>query len=181
MTYFSKLPLTTYEFNSSSSIVRNILTRSSFISEYKPYTDLYNTYLIQDGETPQSVALKFYNSTTYHWIVLLFNEIHNPLFDWPLDQLTLTNNLINIYGETTMYMTRHYEKDGVIVGEFKEFNSNVTWTPPDNPGGINSLVYNPVSFIDYENKLNDEKRFIKIMKPELISDFITQFEESMNG
>lgn len=181
MSYFSKLPLTTYEFNSNTTVVRDILTRAAFISEYKPYTDLYDTYLILDGETPQSVALKFYKNTSYHWVVLLFNEIHNPLFDWPLDQLTLTNRLIDFYGETTMNSVRHYEKDGVVVGEYKEYNKNITWVPPLNPGPINNLVYTPITFMDYENRLNDEKRVIRIMRPELLGDFVAQFEESMNG
>lgn len=180
MSYFSKLPLTPYEFNSNTSIVRNILTRNLFVSEYKPYTDLYDTYLIEDGESAQSVALKFYKSTTYHWVVLLFNEIHNPLFDWPLDQLTLSNSIINFYGQENMYKVRHYEKNGLIVGQYKEFNPDTVWLPPDNPGPNNLNIY-PVTFIEYENKLNDEKRVIKLLRPELLGEFILQFEGFMNG
>jgi hypothetical protein len=181
MTYFSKLPLTTYELNSNTTVVRDILTRVAFISEYKPYSDLYNNYFIMDGETPQSVALKFYKSTSYHWVVLLFNEIHNPLFDWPLNQLTLTNRIIDFYGEAVANETRHYEMDGVIVGEYKEFKQGITWIPPENPGVADNLEYTNITFMDYENRLNDEKRVIKIMRPELLGDFVAQFEESMNG
>lgn len=179
MSYFEKLPLTQFEFNDNNYIVRDILRRSAFISEYKPLTDLYTSYTIGDGESPSSVALKFYGSPTLHWIILIFNEIHNQLGGWPLDTVNLEKTVKEKYGEVAMFQTRHYEKDGFIVGFTKEFSPDVTWVPPENPGVEDPNIY-PVSFLEYESRLNEEKRKITILRPELVREFITQFESSIN-
>jgi hypothetical protein len=147
-----------------------------FISEYKPYTDLYSSYTILDGDTPQSLALKYYSSASYHWVIMMFNEIHNPYFEWPIDAFTLKNICIDKYGEDVMYMTRHIvDYDGDIVGEVKIFDKSYTWIPPEiMPNTI------PISFYDYEEELNDAKREIHILRPELLGDFVKQFGVSIN-
>lgn len=175
MTYFNKFPSTTYELAGDVNIVQDILRRSAFISEYKPYTDLYTPYTIIDGETPQSIAKRMYGAATYHWVVLMFNELHNPYHEWPVEPLTLKNICIDKYGEDVMYMTRHNEKDGDIVGEIKTFVKGVEWVPPEL---IPSCV--PVSFYEYEEALNHEKRFITLLRPELLGEFIKQFGSSIS-
>lgn len=175
MSYFSKFPSFQYKLNGSEDIVTDILRRSTFISEYKPYTDLYSSYTIVDGETPQSIAIKFYKSPNYQWVVLMFNELHNIYGEWPLDSLALKNYCIDKYSEITMYMVKHYELDGIVVGEVKEFvDKNITWIEPDI---INGSV--PISFYEYEEQLNDKKREILILRPELLNEFVKQFSKSI--
>ena len=174
MSYFEKFPLLVYEFNSKSVVVRDILCRASFLSEHKPLTDLYTKYNILDGETPQSLALKFYGSTFYHWVIL-FNEIHDPHFDWPMDIVNLESVCIDKYGQDTMYMTKHWVRDDIVIGEIKEFVKGIPWIPPENPG-----LATAVSFYDYEQELNDTRRIISIMRPELLGDFVNQFTEAVN-
>lgn len=176
MTYFKAFPLTTYELNGEESVVTDILRRVRFMSEWKTYADLYTPHMISEGETPQTLAMEFYGAATYHWIILIFNEIHNPYFEWPMDTRTLIEYCRQKYGESTMYMTRHYESNGNIIGEVKEFNTNVPWVHPVQQG-----EHLAVSFFDYEDKLNEEKRIIKIMRPELLGSFVSQFEGSING
>lgn len=174
MTYFSKLPYTTYEITGSEVVVKDILKRSAFISEYRPYTDLYSSYTIKDGETPQTIANELYGASTFHWVVLLFNEIHNPYFDWPLNSLDLEKYCIDKYGPD-MYETKHYEVEGSVVGRVKDYQQGVDWVPPTFLGqGL------AVSFYDHETKLNDLKREIKLLRPELLGEFVRQFGESMN-
>jgi hypothetical protein len=79
-----------------------------------------------------------------------------------------------------MYQTRHFERDNNIIGEFKEFYPGTAWATPTNPGVGDPTVY-PVSFIEWEGKLNDEKRKINILRPELLSEFVKQYEASING
>ena len=179
MTYFSKFPLTTYELNDESTAIVDILRRVKFISEYKPYSDLFTSYTILDGDTPQSLALEYYDSVFYHWVILLFNEIHDLYNEWPLEQLNLTKKCQEMYGPSVMYMTRHYERNGNVVGHVKDFTQYNVWTVPVNPGPSDPSVY-PVSFLDYETKLNDDKRKISIMRPELLKEFVDQFESAVN-
>jgi hypothetical protein len=106
----------------------------------------------------------------------MFNEIHNPYFEWPVDTLTLKNICIEKYTEVNMYMVKHYELDGLIVGEIKDFvDKNLTWIPPLDVDGAT-----PISFYDYEEQLNDDKRQISILRPELLGDFVNQFAQTIN-
>lgn len=175
MTYFSNFPNIAYEFNSKISVVKDILRRATFTSEYKPYTDLYTPYTILEGETPQSVADFFYGSPSFHWVVLIFNEIHNPYFDWPLDQLSVDKLCTEKYGDN-VFVTKHYELNGSVVGEVKDFSPDFVWVPPSSVG-----LAVPITFYEYEHRINDEKRYIQIMRPELLSEFVQQFEVAING
>ena len=174
MSYFEKFPLMLYEVSGKEYVVRDILRRSAFISEYRPYTDLFEKYTISDGETPQSLALTTYGSASFHWVVLVSNELHNPYFDWPTDQLDLEKMTQQKYG-AAMYMTRHWEKNGLVVGEVKVFKDAQSWVPPTFSG-----LATAVSFYDHEQSLNDAKREISILRPELLGDFVIQFEESIS-
>lgn len=176
MSYFNKFPGIQYEFNGTYTVMRDILRRSAFISEYKPYTDLYSSYTIIDGDTPQSLAMRYYGAAKYHWVIMMFNEIHNPYFEWPVDAFTIKNICTEKYGEDTMYMTRHVIDDNDnIVGEVKIFKKGIAWTPPDIPPNTT-----PIAFYDYEEELNDSKREIHILRPELLGNFIKQFGASIN-
>lgn len=175
MTIFKSFPLTTYEFNSQESVVKDILIRSKFVSEYRPYSDILTPYSILDGDTPQSLAKTLYGAATFHWIILLSNEIHDPYFEWPISSLDLENLCINKYGSEVMNMTRHHERDGLVVGEIKVFLKGIPWVPPVSAG--ESFA---VSFYDYEERINDSKREIGLLRPELLTEFTKQFKDSLN-
>lgn len=177
MTYFTQFPLTTYEFNGISNNVKDIFRRAKFMTEYKSGADIYTPYLISDGETPQSLANTLYGSAFYHWVILIFNEIHDPIFDWPLEQNSIDIICKNKYGDY-MHSLKHFELSGSIVGEVKDFTS--PWIPPVNPYPGNVEI-NGVTFYEYETTLNEAKRNIVIMRPELLGDFVTQFEKAING
>lgn len=177
MSYFSKFPKFEYTQAGKTDRVTDILRRSSFISEYTNYTDLYASYTILDGETPQSLAYRYYGAATYHWVILMFNELHNQYFEWPVDAFTLKNICIEKYSELYMYMVKHYESESLVVGQIKEFvNKDTLWVPPEVVVGAT-----PISFYDYEEQLNDDKRQILILRPELLGEFVKQFAESING
>lgn len=177
--FFNKYPNTAYEFNGSSSIVKDIFRRTVFASEYKPYSDLYDDYLVKDGETPESISKIAYGDHAYHWVVLVFNEIHNTLTDWPMNQLDLELYCTSKYG-SAQYLVSHYQIDENHVGETKDFVDAESWVAPVNPFPNNTRCI-PVTFFDMENTLNDKKRNIRLLRPELLSSFISQYESSLNG
>ena len=181
MTYFANFPYTTFELNGSQSVVKNILLRARFISEYAPYSDLFEVYEISNGETVQSIANTYYGAATYHWVILIFNEIHDLENEWPRDNYQLDVYCQNKYGNEKNSVMAWTDPDGNIVGEIKTFVKDLPWTPPDNPGAPGNLYYLPITFVGHEEKLNEEKRIIKIMRPELLGDFVQQFHDKLNG
>jgi hypothetical protein len=90
--YFNYFPQTLYSLSdekNSADLVTNIIARFGFEKELKENSNIYYPYDIQDGDTPEIIANKYYGSPEKHWIVLMFNDIIDPQYDWPLDQRTI--------------------------------------------------------------------------------------------
>lgn len=179
MSYFKYIPFGTYEFDSKISSVKDICKRSMFISEHHPYTDLYDRYEIKDNENIQTIAKKFYESPSYHWIIALINEIHNLQFDWPLNQMQLDNYVHDTYGEDYIKIKHWVNSSGIICGEIKEYT--LGYVNPPNPGVEGNQEYTMITFEEYESMVNDKKRVIFILKPELLGDFVKQFSDSFDN
>ena len=88
--YFSYFPKTLYtaDLNTAQS-VSNIISRFTFEKAFKDNTTVSYEYDIQDSDTPEIIASKFYKDPERHWIVLMFNNIMDPQFEWPMDYKTL--------------------------------------------------------------------------------------------
>ncbi len=98
--YFNYFPTTFYN-NSNTSLaldtVTNIIARFSFEESLKENSAIFYPYDIQDGDTPEIIANKYYGSSEKHWIVLMFNDIIDPQYDWPLDQRTFISYVNDKY------------------------------------------------------------------------------------
>jgi hypothetical protein len=89
---FNYYPKTYYTSNNKSSgldTVTNIISRFGFEKKLKENSSAFYKYQIKDADTPEIIASKFYDNPERHWIVLLFNDIIDPQFDWPLENNTL--------------------------------------------------------------------------------------------
>lgn len=98
--YFNYFPQTLYSLSderNAADVVTNVIARFGFESELKENSSIFYPYDIQDGDTPEMIANKYYGSPEKHWIVLLFNDIIDPQFDWPLDQRTIINYINDKY------------------------------------------------------------------------------------
>lgn len=135
MSYFKYFPSITYRFNPTDrtkKVVTNLLV-SPKILDLMPErsSKAYNDYQISDGEQPEHVAYKVYDSSLLHWIVLLSNQIIYPFYDWPMSTAELQSHIevnypgIAIFfacsGETNFYLngsssTLPPEKSQFIVG-----------------------------------------------------------------
>lgn len=85
--FFNYFPLTVYSnANNSTSVdvVTNLTTRFGFLQSVKSQASLFYEYSIKDSDTPESIAFKAYGDPEKHWVVLLFNDIIDPQYDWPL-------------------------------------------------------------------------------------------------
>ena len=163
--YFANFPYTFYSLDDRQSVqfIRNITLRAVINDKIKQNYALYDEYDIKDGETPEILADKFYNNSNYHWIILHMNEIHDPRFEWPLS----VNNLLEYtkakYGAANINNVHHYEdNEGYVV------NSNAPFATP-------------VTNFLYEDRLNESKRRIKILKPQYVSTVNREFRDSIES
>jgi hypothetical protein len=100
--YFKSFPYTYYSLDDASTVqvVTNITNRVTLSDEVKTNLGLYDEYDIKDGETPELVASRFYNNPELHWLVLHYNEIIDPRFDWPMDTNNLNRHVAGKYTDT---------------------------------------------------------------------------------
>ncbi len=102
--FFNYFPKTFYisnNFVTGVDSVTNIIARFSFEKSLKENSVVFYKYDIQESDTPEIIAHKFYDDPERHWIVLLFNDIIDPQWDWPLKY----NDLIN-------YIDKKYTANG---------------------------------------------------------------------
>lgn len=155
--YFESLPLVVYSMGSVSKLVTNILTRIIVSDTMLASIYMYDQYVIEDNETPESISYDVYGDTQYHWVIMICNNIIYPWNDWPMSTETLNDYVKAMYGVGNLYSVHHYVNvKGFIV----------------NPGGVGAM---PVSNYEYETQKNDAKRSINILNPSLLSSFISQF------
>lgn len=98
--FFNNFPVTFYtNSNTSTSLdtVTNIIARFGFQSSLKENSSAFYKYTVKDSDTPEIIASKFYNNPERHWIVLLFNDVIDPQFDWPLKSDTLITYINDKY------------------------------------------------------------------------------------
>ena len=98
--YFNYFPTTPYLKNDDSSdldLLTNITARFGFEESFKENNSTYYEYEIRDGDTPEVIASKIYGDAEKHWVILSFNDITDPNYDWPLEQRTLVRFIDSKY------------------------------------------------------------------------------------
>ena len=129
MSYFNKFPQVNYSFDNgkTNKVAIDILKRVGFRKFTKDNLDFFVEYNVMDGDTPEMVADKIYGDTGLHWVVLLFNDIINPYYDWPLSNRKLESYIKKKYpgkaffitdesGGTTVFANVHFEKNWTVLG-----------------------------------------------------------------
>ena len=67
---------------SVKTTLKNLFERVDVVSDFKKNILYFDSYQIQDGERPEEVSFKVYNTTDNWWILCLFNNIKNIFLDW---------------------------------------------------------------------------------------------------
>lgn len=162
--YFEKLPFIPYKFNGSFSVVRDITLNIRFKKEIIENTNIYAEYDIESNETPEIIADKLYDDANLYWILMLYNQRYDYVNDFPLQDWVFAEYLERKYGVGKEYDHHvlngqyHYETpDGLVVDK-------------DFPKA------KKVTNCDYEFKLNESKRRIKIIDPYLVPSIVAELE-----
>jgi len=174
MAYFKYFPNTVYnavDVNEKKyRLVTNILRRIRKKIEITNVS-IFEQYFIQDGDRADTLAHQFYGDSTLHWIIMYANYMTNPYYDWPLTYLDLQKYVIKKYGDPNG--VHHYEdNDGNIVDRYPQsIGANGFFQDTSGPG------YNAVTNFIYEEKLNDKKRMIDIIKSQYTSQIVREFKK----
>lgn len=197
MKYFNSLPKIRYvDKNNISTVYTNLMARASVIPSVLNNSLVYYTYDIQDGDTPEIIAYKYYGDIDRFWIVLYCNQILDPQWDWPLSSNKLQKYIVNKYGNT-LNNVHHYEKvttktnisstsvttvETEILTEDDYDNTlpedTQTYTVGQDTVVINT-VKRTVTNYEYEVAQNESRRNIKILNKMYADSLEAQFLELM--
>ena len=91
MGYFKELPDIYYpsplSYKISSGdliIVKNIFRRGKLYDYLSDNATLFNKYVIEDGDRPDTIAQELYGSSRYDFIIVLIAGITNITQQWPV-------------------------------------------------------------------------------------------------
>ena len=206
MDFFEYLPKEYYilEDNKNSlDVVTNITNRFKINDAIKTNASSFYDYVVADGETPENLAHRFYGNSNKHWVILMMNDIVHPQFDWPMSDISLNKFIETKYeveanGSPVLSWTKSNTKayyriekranpisklarrevieiDANTYANVITSSSNITLESGD------VIVYSTEklteSYYDYENKMNESKRKIKVLKPEYVDAVVRELEE----
>jgi hypothetical protein len=186
MAYFRFLPDIQYispfesrQSNDEYVLAKNLFKRIKISDDGSGAAFLFNKYVIEEGERPDTVSAKVYGNSNYDWLVIVAAGIINQRDEWPLSSQELYEFSLNKYGND-LTAIKHYRttevKDSngrLILPAGQVVDQNFTISNPDNP--LSTL--NPVEGLtnyEYEYELNNEKRTINMIKPEYRLQIVTE-------
>lgn len=155
--FFENFPATYFNVSPTQKVVIQDFIRAVKIDPVLKENDaLFTYYRAKDGDTPEIISHKMYRTTQYHWVIMVLNEKFDPWRDFPQSDYNLRK----------MASDKYADIDG--VHHYVDANNNI----------VDALHPNkiPVTNIEYEIALNESKRLIKIMKPEVLTQFVKSYE-----
>ena len=177
--YFQNFPYTYYSLDNTRTVqvVTDITNRAVISDEVKINLGLYDEYDIKDGETPELVADRFYNNPELHWIVLQYNDIIDPRFDWPLDTNNLTRYVTGKY--YSLNGIHHYEDANLAIT-----NGNVIINANVNYLNVGNVVVNlsgtGTGYVT--SKINSSNIFVRVTSGGFITgDVIANVANTVNN
>lgn len=175
--YFSNFPKGTYDIkgDGNKKLVTDLMRRIKVRSKIADEVNLYDSYDVPSGERPETTAFKHFGNSELHWVILLTNNITDAYYGWPLSDQEFETYVNNKY--TNPGAVHHYEitqSSGPQTSNGPSDYSHLIEVNSDTLGAQS------VSNYEYERRIQDEKRTIKLLQPQFLGLFLQEFERLMN-
>ena len=163
----------------------NIMIRSKIKSMVLDNIVAYFPYTIPEAERPDVTAYKEYGDVKYTWLIFLINDIHDPIYQWPLNAREFGAYIKNKYGTLSYAQStvHHYEQtirervEATSTSEpFSKATIEVDLTTYNTLAiGSRRIVY----YYDWEVERNEDKRNIKLIDKNFVSDILAEQAEKL--
>lgn len=183
-------------------IIPDLLTRIKIKMTEQDKKLMLFDYMMTDGETLESVSLKFYNTQDYHWTIMYINERYDYIADFPIQYESLESYCQSKYGAENVWNVHHYEDDdGNISDEYvfdwkNQGGGQPTGIPAETPVWRDRYQYSEIGTdwvqlrtkparaitnFEYEDQINESKRMIKLIKAKYIGQFVQEYEKALKA
>ena len=173
MPYFDQFPIIDYNLsgtNGNTKEVTDIFRRVKARSKIQDNVTLFDNYDVAEGEKPEDVAYKMYGEADYFWVITLVNNIVNRYYDWPLPEFAFQQYIKDKYSNPDGI--HHYEvtqPSGKQTGDGPSDYSHKLEVDSTDPDGQS------VSNVEYERRIQDNKRQIRVLLPNYLPAFEDEF------
>ena len=171
--------------------VKNLFKKGKLREDIFQNLAFFEKYKIVGDDRPDNVAFEVYDDASLDWIVLLSNNVLNIQSEWPLPQTDFDRFVLDKYGDyNTLYNgIHHYETEEVknsqgvtIVPAGLQVDASYSVSYYDffieqqiTTGNISI----PVTNYEYEEKVENNKRNIFLLKPRFLNIVFDDMEELM--
>ena len=182
--FFEPFPKVNYDVKKNGKIenVTNIMLRFKIVDELKKQQSNYFDITVEEGDRPDVVATKVYENPELDWLILMINDIIDPIYDWPMGGRILEDFIRSKYGSIPAAQATVHEYRKILNEKSVLFDGTIVprRTLVVDETTYNSLGVNERESIDkyqYEIELNDQKRQIKIVDPQQVSRLLNRIED----
>ena len=165
--------------------VINIMTRAKLRNVIMNDIVQYFPYSIPEAERPDLTSFKVYGDVKFTWLIFLINDIHDPIYDWPLATRDLTNFIKDKYGSITVAknLVHHYEQ----ILRVRVEATGTTDAIPEAKIEVDVTTYNALADADrnivycynWELDRNESKRDIKLIDAMYVGDIMSEHVEKL--
>lgn len=189
MKFFNSFPKI---LDNNNNYVTNLIVRTDLIPSLMDNTSLFYQYDMQDGDTPEIIANKYYGDPYRYWLFLYSNNIMDPQWDLALSDANFNIYLNSKYAEAAMAMDQsaiEYTQT-TINGYYKTISTydtisqtsssndyqidyatylitpeyeSISTTLEDGSTVITTITTYSQTIYDHEIELNEIKRSVKIL------------------
>ena len=146
------------------------MTRVKLRTDIKDDIFDYDYYDVIDGETPEIIAHKYYDNPELHWTILIANDIVDYYRDWPMTTQRFEEYVKDKYENPQD--VHHYEISQTSGDTTKTINVGLNNTDYESASAISNYIY--------EQRLQDEKRQIRLIGQRFIKQFVDEFKSKID-
>ena len=171
--------------------VKNLFKKGNLREDIFQNLTFFTKYIINGDDRPDNVANNVYDDPTLDWVVLMANNITNIQSEWRLSN-----------ADFCTYLDEKYDNETILYSGIHHYEANEVKTSRDViiiPSGMRVGVGQSVSYFDdglqqqvtvtdialpvtnymHEQKINDNKRNIFVLKPRYLNIVFDDLESIM--
>ena len=158
--------------NGNYKLLPDILRRVKQRNAIKSGQFIFDTYDVKNGEKPEDIAYKWFGDAQLHWVILMTNDVTDRYYQWPMNDAQFEEFIADKYSNPDA--VHHYEvtKDsGRTTGQGPNDYSHLVEVNSDTDNAIS------ISNREYEERIQDKNRSIRLLNQRFLSDFIEEFDK----
>ena len=165
MDYFNSLGDITYRGEVVTNLIQ--LMRIDAISEKSKKEKKFRTYVVADGETPEMISNKLYDTKKFWWLVVLTNGQYSSWWTFPVSQSVIYDTLKGAARNT----------DEIVAYQdlaTNEYADRFTFDQIENGSMSLENDFLPITLAEKLYKEQDEKRIITVLDKSQLPSFLAQ-------